>query len=660
MRLARWGRLGALCTLAAVVFLSAPARAALTDSEKAQIRGFVQQNQLVTAQRVRALVARPDLSSEESTAALADALVPITFRDAGVSYLRELIFGGPSLSGRPVLVSAVLRALVARADAVLSKRASDLDQQPEALAELARIYTFFSAQIANAGQPGPLPGHDAQAGIPASTYDDCVHVLADHIQRNPRWLSPESPVSPAFARVRAAAELALYEMMNDSPTRRVDAAVALGLSGARRRLLTELGVLIVDSGAADDARIGRVRLLLLRLASTLGPHSTEIEAIDFGDVHPVVRPRGTVASVPVPLETAPSQTGLESEEIDTVPLDLPLFVLAYELSKPVAARVLASRPDLRAWADRDVQAKEAPTGSMTTEDRVANMMAQLLVDAPRTVDLAFSRFLAGRSRTAGLLSDALGVLASTGGTATLGLGHSAGNDGETERFNATGVNILPAGAATSFILGGHRWEIQRDASGLTGDVRCDGKPVTLAVLHTARVPVTEALSWTSGGLVFARLSGAPRAGVAAGSRLRVIGIGEADAIATPAPGDDVIIEADLSVSGGEGGIIARAISNKTSFQGASLMLIPSSGGPAHAVLRVNDGAVADANLGQPVEIPSPSAHVKIVVKGAAIEATVGSVTLKGVLPAALAHGDVGVRAHKGATVEAAGLTLRKK
>jgi hypothetical protein len=190
-------------------------------------------------------------------------------------------------------------------------------------------------------------------------------------------------------------------------------------------------------------------------------------------------------------------------------------------------------------------------------------------------------------------------------------------------------------------------------------VRCEGQPVTLAVLRLARVPVTEATSWTSGGLVFARLSGTPRAGVAAGSRIRVVGVGQAgeDAIATPSPGDDVLIEADLSVTGGEGGLVARAVSTKGAFQGISLVVLP--GAPARAVLRINDGKGGDANVGQPVEIASDSVHAKLAVRGNAAEATLGTVTLKGLLPPTLAHGDVAIRAKAGATVEASGMTIRR-
>ncbi len=654
--------LAGLSIVAAVALTARPASAALTDSEKAQIKGFVQGGQVSTAQRVRALVARPDLALEESTSALSDALVPVVFQATGAAYMREVIFGGSSLSGRPVLVSAVTRALLARADALLGQ--SHIEEHPEVLAELSRIYGFVSARIANVGKPEG-PAHDPATGIPTSTYDDCVRAFADHVQRNPRWLSPEAPVPLAFQRVRAQEELTLYDLTNETPTRRVDAATALGLTGARRKLLTELGVLVLDSGRADDARVQRLRNFYVRIAS-LATGTRSFEAIDFGEAKPDLQARGTVVGVAVPLEVGPSQTGaVPSEEVDTVPVDLPLFVLAFELSKPAALYALLLHPELRRWADEDVQASQAPAGAMTPVDRVAGMMAQLLVDAPRTVDLAFARVLAGRWRTAGLLSDALGVLASLGppGTPATGLsvplGRSAGPNGETERIDASSLRLAPTGAVLSFQLDPHRWDIERDAVGAVGGVRCEGQPVTMAVLRLARVPVSEATSWTSGGLVFARLSGTPRAGVAAGSRIRVVGVGQAgtDAIATPSPGDDVLIEADLSVTGGEGGLVARAVSTKGAFQGVSLVVLP--GAPVRAVLRIDDGKGGDANLGQPVAIADGSVHARLAVRGTAAEATLGGVTLKGALPASLAHGDVAIRAKAGATVEASALTIRR-
>jgi len=643
---------------AALVLTTRPASAALTDSEKAQIKGYVQGAQLSTVQRVRALVGRPDLALEESASALADAIVPVTFQPAGSAYLHELVFAGPSLSVRPVLVSAVTRALVARADAIL--RRDHLDDHPEALSELTRIYAFIGGQLANAGHPQGA-AHDPSTGIPTSTYDDCVHALSDHVQRNPRWLSPEAPVSAAFQRVRAQEELALYDLTNDTPTRRVDAAVALGLTGARRKLLTELGLLVLDSGVADDARVQRLRNFYVRVSGLAGGALGEF-SIDFGAARPDLVSRSPVVGVAVPLETPAAP--LPSEEVDTVPVDLSLFMLAFELSRAAASRVMSLRPDLRAEADQDVQASQTPSAGMTTVDRVAGMMAELLVDAPRAVDLAFARAISGRSRTAALLSDALGVLAALSPPGnptgpTVSLGRSAGPNGETERVDASALRLSPAGAAVSFHLDPHRWDIQRDASGSVEAVRCEGQPVTMAVLRLARVAVTEATSWTAGGLVFARLSGSPRAGVAAGSRIRVVGVGQAgaDAIATPSPADDVLIEADLSVTGGEGGLVARAVSTKGAFQGVSLVLLP--GAPSRAVLRLTDGKGGDANVGQPVIIADGNVHAKLAVRGSAAEASIGPVALKGTLPPALAHGDVAIRAKAGATVEASGLTIRR-
>jgi hypothetical protein len=643
---------------AALLLTASPASASLTDSERAQVKGYIQGGQLATAQRVRSLVVRPDLSLEESANAIADAVVAVTFQPASAAYLHELVYGDVSLSVRPILAAAVTRAVVARAEAVLAR--DHVDQHPDALAELSRLYAFVGAHIANAGHPQGT-AHDPAIGIPASTYDDCVRTLAEHVQRNTRWLSPEAPVSPAFQRVRAQEELALFDLMNDTPTRRVDAAAALGLTGSRKKLLTELGLLVLDSGVADDARVQRLRSFYARVGGLAGG-SLGAFSIDFGDARPELVSRGAVVGVPVPLETPPSP--VPSEEVDTVPVDLPLFMLAFELSKPAASRVLSLRPELREWADEDVQARGAPPGAMSTVERIAGMMAELFVDAPRAVDLSFSRVLAGRSRTAALLSDALGVIgtmAAAGGAAglTVSVGRSSGNHGETERMDASGLRLASTGAALSFQLDRRRWDLRRDPTGEVSEVRCDGQPVTMAVLRLARVPVSEATSWTSGGLVFARLSGSPRAGVAAGSRIRVVGVGQAgvDAIATPSPSDDVLIEADLSVTGGEGGLVARAVSTKGAFQGVSLVLLP--GAPSRAVLRLSDGNGGDANVGQPVEIPSDSVHAKLVVRGSVAEAMVGDVTLKSALPPALAHGDVALRAKAGATVEASGLVIRR-
>src|SRR5271163_928308 len=87
---------------ASVVAVSGSARATLTSSEKAQIASYVAEARVTTAERVRALVARPDLTSDESAAALEDAVSPLTFTEGRVAYFHEMLYGASSLPSRSV------------------------------------------------------------------------------------------------------------------------------------------------------------------------------------------------------------------------------------------------------------------------------------------------------------------------------------------------------------------------------------------------------------------------------------------------------------------------------------------------------------------------------------------------------------------------------
>jgi hypothetical protein len=145
--------------------ISGSARAALTPSELAQIREAVTTAKAgTTSARVRALVARPDLNDEESTSALAQAVVPVPFTPARAQLLKDVVFGGASVASRPVLATSVVKSLLARADSLLTKSALGLDGDPEAIAELNRIYAFLAREIAGAsGRRGV--GAEPQNGI---------------------------------------------------------------------------------------------------------------------------------------------------------------------------------------------------------------------------------------------------------------------------------------------------------------------------------------------------------------------------------------------------------------------------------------------------------------------------------------------------------------
>src|SRR5260370_42102712 len=105
---------------AAVVAVSAPARASLTASEAEQIRHDVATTSELG--RVRALVARPDLTASEAAAAMSNALATTSLDPSHVSFLHELVFGAASTASRPVLAAATVAGTLARADALLAKQ----------------------------------------------------------------------------------------------------------------------------------------------------------------------------------------------------------------------------------------------------------------------------------------------------------------------------------------------------------------------------------------------------------------------------------------------------------------------------------------------------------------------------------------------------------
>jgi hypothetical protein len=378
-----------------------------------------------------------------------------------------------------------------------------------------------------------------------------------------------------------------------------------------------------------------------------------------------LHPRGQVLPVVVPLDLTQQKAGyaVKSDEVDPGPLDLPLFILGYELSLAALPRALDNRGDLRTQAEHDLEPASGPSNAtrtaMSAEQQLAGIMAQLLTDAPRTIDVAFGRWLRGQPESAALLSDAMGILAAFAppGSAAHGLVLPLARpkpDGDLEPLFATKVHLFPNGAVSGFTLGGHRMELTRDASGVVVMVRANGTRVSLAVLPTARVPLTEGTAWSGEGVVFARLVGAPRASVALGPRVRLMsgGTDELDAIATPAPADDFSVDLDLTVRG-EGGVVLRAAASRLGFQGASVLVVARQGATPKAALRVRGGPGAETELTPAVDLTGgPTYHLHAAVRGDAIDATVDGVKLSGKLPSTLAHGDIALRVSPDSALEA--------
>src|SRR5262245_538608 len=111
----------------ASALVAGSARAALTQSEQAQIRQLIGSAQVQNASRVRSLVARPDLSADESAAALRDGVSSFVFDETRAAFLKDILYGGASAASRSVLVTAAVKALLARADLLLTKSQVDLE-----------------------------------------------------------------------------------------------------------------------------------------------------------------------------------------------------------------------------------------------------------------------------------------------------------------------------------------------------------------------------------------------------------------------------------------------------------------------------------------------------------------------------------------------------
>jgi hypothetical protein len=611
--------------LVGVLAWAAPAMASLTQSETEQVRGYVTTQ--AHPDRVRALVARPDLTPDESAAAMTTALAGVTLDDRMAAYLEEVVLGAPSPATRPVLAAAVVRALLARVDAIYAQHPADLDRNEMALAQIARAYGFVAAEVSG-----------ADSAMTDAGRADIAKALTDHFTRDAALLHFDVSLPPAVAKLRAQAALALLDAMPEGVTRRVDAADKLGLAGPRRAALVELGLLVLDAGGSDD-RIAAVRSLLTQL-----PGAREgAEAVYVGDEHASFRSRAPVvctgdASGPLG-EAASPWTG----EAGPPAVDAATMAIARGLAGAAVHRALERRPTLRVQVEHD-----------GGEPGVATFAAMLAVDAPRTVEVAAARLLAGKGESAAWLSDALGALAAFAPAAdakdglTTPVGHA----------KVTHLTLEPTGAASAFRLDAHAWRVDRDAGGAVSGMKRDGVPVATSMLASVHAVATEGTSWSGAGMIFARLGGTPRVAIAAGPRVRLVGTSVADAVSTPAPADDVTLEADLRVDDAPGGIAVRAVPGTRGIHGVSLLVVP--GAKPRAALLVGDGSGDETAVAPAVDLARPpgeggnggAVHVVLAVKGNRVDATVGGATLSVTLPADYAHGDVALRAYPGATLEA--------
>lgn len=655
-RVTRVALLASAVMTAALAF-EQTALCALTSSEQAQIRDFYRAGAKNQADRIRALVARPDLSAVESADALRDAVGGVPFTPERAAVLREVAFAPAADASRQVLLPAITRALLTRADNVIGRLANQDDAR--ATDELVLLYSFLVREVAEA----------PDAKVTRAARDECAKAVLEHIERNPRHLKVDGGAT-ALASMRAQANVLYFEMLPDGPTKRLDAADKLALRGARRQMLLEWGLIVADGKGADDAKLAALRTLLLQIPGA----RTDVSLIVLGDKGTRAVARGRTLGLASDLATPPQS--FWGEEVDAGDGSA-LTGLIGELARSATARALANRGELRTLAERDVALtdKDRPLGrplDASLEAQIAAAVQLLLVDATRAFDWALARFLSAKPESAAILSDALGVLAALsppqqGQELTLPLGRP-GSSSAPEVTLATGVRLLPNGAVSAVTFGGHAWTFERDeVSFAVRGVRRDGTPVNLGMLSSARLPMTETSTWSYGGVAFAKLLGTPRAGMGPGPHIRLEAQSQTDVIATPAPGNDFVIECELSVDGGEGGIGFRARTlrdtrtNKPSdyLFGGLVALVPDVDNPRVALVTAEE-LRHQAYMAAPAYGPfAGTMHVRIQVKGTKVDARVGNATFHGTLPHTMDTGSIVLYGRRGAKVEVLSFSVKK-
>jgi hypothetical protein len=363
------------------------------------------------------------------------------------------VFADASTASRPVLAVASVRALLARADAIISEHTVDIERRADALSELRRIYGLIE-EVAAAGTAG---------NVPASSRAACAKVLAEHFAHN-AVLGPQAPVGAGVAVARAQAAIALLDLQADGVTRRVDAADALALTGARRALLLERGILFLDETGVAEGRIASLRTMLDRLFTT----RDGLEAVVVGEATRLTARDGAVVPVPAPDAATPTLWGTD---VEPPAIDPFTTAIARGLAGAVLSTAITRRPALSTQIAQDGGA-----------DSVAPSVAMLALDAPRAVKVAALRLVGGHPASATALTDAVSALcalvpAGAPPPCSVAVGSANGGPVATRLMQ---VAIAPTGPATSFRLDKHLWLFERDAGGAVSGMRRDGTELTQA------------------------------------------------------------------------------------------------------------------------------------------------------------------------------------
>jgi hypothetical protein len=670
--------------LTAALVAAAPARAALTDSEKAQVQGFVRSGELRNAARIRALVARPDLTVDEASEPLSAGFGAVAFDDAHEKLAREILLGPGSAAARSALAPALVRALLARASNAyaampINESGTDASKADRLAAESVEIHRFVTEVIANAGQP-PVDGHDAAAGIRDDALKLCVEAYRAHFDRHSATLKPGTKLSPSLVQVRAQAALAVVDLSRGLYQRHQVAAL-LGLAGPRKQVFERHGTLLEDGGTAGDERLSEVSRFL-----DSAPRAASELSLWLISKAPVrgLSSRGARASARVSLSAAsgaPTAAALWPEDVVASRPDREMMEVAYSAAWLVTraafkaqpalskrAALVATRaaragaagqlaPDLEASVLRAPGAIGPGAQAASAEQFAAHALRLVLLDAPRALDLALSRAVQGRDEPLAAFVLGASLLHAVGGSADeIAVGRT-GEGGALVADKLTRVT-LANGLVSSFELDGKKVQVNLGSDGQVDKVLVDGAAPRLSQLSRVRFVPKAAESWLAGSQRWEKLGGAPR-GLAIDDGRFVLGAAETsdgfDAVVTGEASSDSTIHAYLAVTGRGGGLILRGQPGQQSYD-AIAVLVTREPKPKATLILV-DGRAQATELAPARDLPPAGETGYLVTLSARAEkitATIDGVKLEAKLARGVGTGKAGLMVVAGGLVEARG------
>jgi hypothetical protein len=643
----------------------APALASLSSSQKAFVRDHYAQADPAAAARLRALLARPDLSPEEAADAFTRAARRARFDDRRLAFVRSLLFGPASQAARSDLVPAVIAGLLGRSAEVAASNAPE-DTRAE---ELLRIHRFVATEIASAGKP-PRAGHDHEAGIRDDALRACVKAYREHLALP---VLERGRIKGALRVARAQAEIALLQLAAGlHPTS--DVAAWIGAGAAERDALVKTGVLVIGLDGAPAAKAAAAAQLLASAPQAARGASV----LWIGKPWPRgLAARRAVMTAQAPLSGARRADALALWPDAVLPSspDAALAEIAFTLGRAGAASLLASDTDFaaatqaalaRALAsgkasllgiqalDRALDRDAGGRGALSAPILLAHAAQLLLLDAPRATTAALARAATGRFELLEQLSLALGMLAAGegGGLAERIVLGRTGDAGGLAPVEVSGIRGTPArverfsidvGRDPASAIAAQEIALTRAADGRITGVTLGGKAVSIADLPMARMPGSAGEQWSAPAARFARpavtlirLLGKPEVGFADAARFVVRSPVEGrHAAAVRAPGPDFEAQLELLPLLGPAAVVARASAGASDTAGVALMIEP--GDTPRASLVALDGAGGKAPLAGPVPLPRmpPTGYrVRLMLRERRVEADVAGAALAAELPAA--------------------------